>query len=136
MKRRPDPLVPQISRRTLLSSGISAALAGPLFTDRTALPQDRPSGQRPKRVAAVNSIFRLRSHAYHIVGRMVFGFQKGGIHHQPNLQVVRMYDDQQPADDLGPWFCKNYEIEPVKTVASAPVGPNRLYSYAIAQFFY
>jgi hypothetical protein len=57
---------------------------------------------------------------------MVFGFQKDGLHHQPNLQVVRMYDDQQPADDLGPSFCKNHQIELVKTVAEALGGPKGL----------
>src|SRR4051812_11539678 len=117
MKRRQDPLVPQISRRSLLSSGFSAALAAPLLRGEASQGQERPLAQRPKRVAAVNSIFRLRSHAYHIIGRMVFGFQKDGIHHQPNLQVVRMYDDQAPADDLGPSFCELHGIELVKTAA-------------------
>jgi len=109
MKRRPDPPVPQISRRRLLSSGFSVALAAPMLGSKLAQTQEQPAVQRPQRVAAVNSIFRLRSHAYHIEGRMVFGFEKDGIHHQPNLQIVRMYDDQAPADDLGPSFCQDME---------------------------
>ena len=70
-------------------------------------------------MAAINSIFRLRSHAYHIVGRMVFGFQKDGLHHQPNLQVVRMFNDQTPPDDLSRGFCQRHGIELVKTPAEA-----------------
>jgi hypothetical protein len=119
MKRRPVSSVPQISRRTLLSSGFSAAIAAPLWGGGFGQAQERPPKERPKRVAAVNSIFRLRSHAYHIVGRMVFGFQKDGLHHQPSLQVARMYDDQAPADDLGPRFCRQHNIELVQTAAEA-----------------
>ncbi len=119
MKRQQDPHVPQISRRTLLYSGISAALAAPLLSGQVGWAQEQPPARRPKRVAAVNSIFRLRSHAYHIVGRMVFGFQKDGLAHHPNLQVVRMYDDQAPADDLGPSFCQRHGIDLVKTPAEA-----------------
>jgi hypothetical protein len=119
MKRRSGPPVPQISRRTLLSSGVSAAIAAPLWSGGLGHAQEPTAAPRPKRVAAVNSIFRLRSHAYHIVGRMVFGFQKDGLAHQPNLKVVRMYDDQAPADDLGPSFCQRHGIELVKTAAEA-----------------
>ncbi len=90
-----------------------------MLGSKLAQTQEQPAVQRPQRVAAVNSIFRLRSHAYHIEGRMVFGFQKDGIHHQPNLQIVRMYDDQAPADDLGPSFCQRHGIGLVKTAAEA-----------------
>jgi hypothetical protein len=115
MKRRKAADVPHISRRSFISAGASATIAAAVWPRPAAALQQ----QRPLRVAAINSIFRLRSHAYHIVGRMVFGFQKDGLHHQPNLQVVRMYDDQQPADDLGPSFCRRHGIELVKTPAEA-----------------
>jgi hypothetical protein len=116
MKRPRDSAVSRISRREFAIAGISGLAAAHL--DGTASGQ--PAEPRRKlRVAAVNSIFRLRSHAYHIVGRMVFGFQKDGIHHQPELQVVRMYDDQAPADDLGPSFCRRHDIELAKTPADA-----------------
>src|SRR4051812_20441823 len=120
MKRFSQPMDSYISRRGFISGGISAAAAGSLLLTKPVAAQSAAgTSQRKLRVAAVNSIFRLRSHAYHIVGRMVFGFQKDGLHHQPSLQVVRMYDDQLPADDLGPSFCKNHQIELVKTVAEA-----------------
>jgi hypothetical protein len=115
-----------ISRRGFISAGISAAVGSSLVSAQPATVQPAATGKRPLRVAAINSIYRLRSHAYHIVGRMVFGFQKDGLHHQPNLQVVRMYDDQQPADDLGPSFCKNHDIRLVQTVAEALGGASGL----------
>lgn len=125
MKRQPDPSVPQISRRTLLSSGFSAALAAPLLPGGSTQAQQQPLGEHRKRVAAVNSVFRFRSHAYHIVGRMVYGFQKDGVYHRPNLLVRRMYDDQTPADDLGQSFCRQHNIELVKTAAEALLAGGR-----------
>jgi hypothetical protein len=131
MKRRKVARVPHISRRSFVSAGISVAVAG-FSKPRPVVAVDPPVNQRPLRVAAINSIFRLRSHAYHIVGRMVFGFQKDGLHHQPNLQVVRIYDDQQPADDLGPSFCRLHNIELVKTPAEALGGAAGLDVDAVA----
>jgi hypothetical protein len=132
MKRRSQLSVSPISRRQFVAAGISGLLAGPTLSPITTLAQVEPAGQRKKRVAAINSIFRLRSHAYHIVGRMVFGFQKDGLPHQPNLQVVRMYDDQAPPDDLGPSFCHRHGIELVKTPAEALGGAAGLDVDAVA----
>jgi hypothetical protein len=132
MKRQSGPIVSPFSRRQFVASGITGlALAAPLSMLK-AVAQPVPATQTKKRVAAVNSIFRLRSHAYHIVGRMVFGFQKDGLHHQPNLQVVRMYDDQAPSDDLGPSFCHRHGIQLVKTPAEALGGPAGLDVDAVA----
>jgi hypothetical protein len=130
MKRSLRSTVSTISRRDLISTGIVAA--GSLMLPSAGVWAQRAAPARRKRVAAVNSIFRLRSHAYHIVGRMVFGFQKDGLHHQPDLQVVRLYDDQQPADDLGPMFCKNHEIELARTVGEALGGRGGLDVDAVA----
>ncbi len=115
------------TRRTFLAAG-SGVLVGivPFSPSAAQLPS-----RKKLRVAAINSIFRLRSHAYHILGRMVFGFQKDGLHHQPNLQLVRMYNDQQPADDLGPSFCQRHNIELVTTPAAA-LGGGKLDIDAVA----
>jgi len=129
MKRRTVPLVPFISRRQFVAAGASALLVGSAVADQQARGQE-PGAQKPAgrklRVAAINSIFRLRSHAYHIIGRMVFGLQKDGLHHQPNLQVVRMYNDQAPQDNLGPAFCQRHGIELVKKPAEALGGSGGL----------
>ena len=132
MKRRKNPFVSPISRRQFTAAGISGLFAATGLASRGVLAQQPASPERKLRVAAINSIFRLRSHAYHIVGRMVFGFQKDGLHHQPNLEVVRMYDDQAPADDLGPSFCRRHGIELVKTVADALGGAGGLDVDAVA----
>jgi len=126
MKRRSHGFVPNFSRRQFLAAslaGIGGLSINPAFAQPPA---------KKLRVAAINSIFRLRSHAYHIVGRMVIGFQKDGVHHQPNLQVVRMMNDQTPRDDLSPPFCQRHGIELVKTVAEALGGPDGLDVDAVA----
>jgi hypothetical protein len=105
-----------VSRRTFLASS-AAALAGGLASGRSSCGQDAPA--KKLRLAAINSIFRLRSHAYHIVGRMVHGFAKDGFHHQPNVQVVRMFNDQSPKDDLSRGFCDRHGIELCQSAAQA-----------------
>jgi hypothetical protein len=82
----------------------------------SALPA--PSS-KPLRVAAINSIFRLRSHAYHICGRMLYGFPVNGVHHQPQVQLVRMFNHQSPPDDLSQPWCERHQIQQCRSVAEA-----------------
>jgi hypothetical protein len=111
----------------LAAAGLGGGLGGGIAAGQ-AQGQDAPPAAtpgKPLRLAAINSIFRLRSHAYHIVGRMVHGFQKDGLHHQPNVRVVRMFNDQSPPDDLSRGFCERHGIELARSAAAA-LGGNRL----------
>lgn len=81
---------------------------------------------KPLRVAAINSVYRLRSHAYHICGRVIHGYRRNGFHHQPALKLVRMYNDQYPADDLGREYGKRYGIEVCETVEQTLGGASAL----------
>jgi hypothetical protein len=138
MKSRLLPPVAHVSRRQFLAAGSAVWLASaaasrsPQQLQAQSAQSAPAAARRPLRVAAINSIFRLRSHAYHILGRMVYGFQKDGLHHQPNLQVVRMYNDQSPQDDLGPAFCRQQGIELAKTPSEALGGANGLDVDAVA----
>jgi hypothetical protein len=49
---------------------------------------------KPKRLAAINSVYYKLSHAYHIVGRLVYGYTVQGKHHQPAFQMVRQFNLQ------------------------------------------
>ncbi len=91
---------------------------------KAALPAGEPA--KPRRLAAINSIYRLRSHAYHIVNRFVYGYPVDGFHHQPPFQVARMFNDQYPKDDLSRDFCKRQGIELCTTVAEALGGERGL----------
>ena len=73
--------------------------------------------KRLPRVAGINSIYRFKSHAYHIEGRLLDGYTREGVHHQPPFKLARMYNDQQPPDDMGPAVCEQRGIELCRTVA-------------------
>lgn len=111
-----------LSRREFLTASMMSA--GGLTASSLLMSQDQP--RRPPRVAAINSIYRLRSHAYHIAGRFIHGYTINGKHHQPPFQLVRMFNHQQPADDLGPSVCRKHGIELCETVAGALGGSRSL----------
>ena len=108
-----------LRRRDLLKLGTAAAVAPWLSAWGDEAPSKLP------RVAAINSIYRLKSHAYHIAGRFIHGYTINGLHHQPPFRLVRMFDHQQPADDLGPEVCQKHGIELCSSVAQA-LGGDRL----------
>ncbi len=103
-----------MDRRTFL------ALSAALPAARAAEPA------RPKRVAAINTVYHRLSHAYHIVGRLLHGYTVDGRHHQPPLTVARMYTMQYPAADVSRATAKRFNIPIVDSVAAALGGPNAL----------
>jgi hypothetical protein len=112
----------RLSRRDLLRRTTAATVAA-------LTPQSLPAADaRPRlpRVAAINSIYRLRSHAYHIAGRFIHGYTREGVHHQPPFRLVRMFNHQSPADDLGPAVCSKHDIELCSSVAETLGGKNSL----------
>jgi hypothetical protein len=93
-----------ITRRTFL--GTAAALP--------ALAQ----GQL-KRIAIISTIFRLQSHAQHIGDRFIVGYPFAGEWHKPNTQVVSLYVDQKPANDLSGARAKEFGFKVYPTIAEA-----------------
>lgn len=85
---------------------------------------------KPKRIASVNSLYYKLSHSYHIAGRMMFGYTVKGKHHQPNVRVVRMFNDQYHADgrmqDLSRQLAKTKNFEIAETIAAALGGKGML----------
>lgn len=116
-----------VNRRSFLAAASLSVAAGAGAAE-TAVAAAEPiaSPKKALRVAAINSIYRLRSHAYHICGRVIHGFTKDGFHHRPELKLVRMYNDQSPKDDLGREYGKKYGVEVCDTVAAALGGPKSL----------
>lgn len=100
----------ELSRRVFLGTG--AGLGG-VAAGWTAVAADKPgttaaapfvqraaTPESPLRLAAINSIYRFRSHAYHIVGRFIHGYRKDGVTLRPPIRVTRMFNDQYPANDM------------------------------------
>jgi hypothetical protein len=110
-----------MNRRDYLRS--SALLAGAALASPAAEPAK-------KRLASINSLYYKLSHAYHITGRMIFGYTLKGQHHQPPFQVVRMFNDQYHADgkmkDLSRDLAKVKNFDISTSIADALGGKNKL----------
>jgi hypothetical protein len=81
-----------LSRRKFLSA-VGAGLAGTTLASREP---ERPH----KKLAIVTTEWRYRSHAWHMGERFLVGYPIGGKWHRPPLDVVSVYVDQTPANDL------------------------------------
>jgi hypothetical protein len=74
--------------------------------------------QRKKKVAAVITEYRPRSHADVIVGKILEGYdQDGG--HGPALRVVSMYVDQFPANDMSRDLARKHKFKICETIEAA-----------------
>lgn len=112
----------QFSRRSFMAAASAGMASGGLVwgSNQTGPGQSNDSTLKLKpRVAAINSVYRLRSHAYHIAGRFVYGYTRNGFHHQPPFELVRMWNHQHPENDLGPSVCDQHGIELCKSIPQA-----------------
>jgi hypothetical protein len=57
------------------------------------------AGTRPK-LAAITTVYRKYSHTQHVVDRYLEGYGWNGTHHHPEMDLVALYVDQVPHDDL------------------------------------
>ena len=102
-----------ISRRTFLGA-VGAGLAGaPL----AALSRP-PEGPR-KKLAIVTTEWRVGSHAWHMGERFLVGFPLKGKWHKPELEVVSVYVDQKPDNDLSRKRAEEFGFTIYPTIAEA-----------------
>lgn len=52
------------------------------------------------KLAAIVTVYRKHSHAQHIVDRFLEGYGWNGTHHHPKMDLVSLYVDQTPPEDL------------------------------------
>lgn len=91
--------------------GGAAALAG-------AVPRSGVAASRPK-VAAVVTEYRFNSHADVIAGRLIKGYEYDGKPHTPAVEVVSMYTDQVPANDMSRALASSYGFKICPSVGEA-----------------
>ncbi|MBI1896915.1 MAG: hypothetical protein HYZ57_05845 [Acidobacteria bacterium] len=99
-------ILPGLTRR-----GFFASAAG-------ALSAPSQAKQRPK-IAAVVTEYRLNSHADVIVSRLLGGYEFDGRRREPSLQVVSMYTDQTPKNDMSRGLAEKYKFPIYPTVREA-----------------
>jgi len=74
-----------------------------------------------KRVAAVITEYRSHSHADVIIGRILGGYWFDG-HHEPQLDLVSMYTDQVPDNDMSRDLAARHGFELVPSIRQALTG--------------
>jgi hypothetical protein len=102
-----------ISRRTFLA-GIGAGLAGAPLVGLA----DSPGGRR-KKLSIITTEWRVRSHAWHMGERFLVGYPIQGRWHRPPMDVVSVYVDQTPANDLSKERAREFGFKLYPTIADA-----------------
>jgi hypothetical protein len=123
------------SRRKFLASAAALTLSGaagaeapgpqgPLPLSRTR--PAKPSSQGRKPLAVITTVYRPLSHAYHIAGRFVHGYARGGKLHVPRHYVHSLYVDQKPENDLSGDLARDFGVRVTRSVAEALLAGDKL----------
>jgi hypothetical protein len=99
------------TRRRFLGQIGALSLAG------AASAQEQGRQQAPKRVAAVVTHYTHNSHADVIVSRLLQGYNLDFQAPRPALQLVSLYTDQVPADDMSRKLSREYGFPIYPTIA-------------------
>jgi hypothetical protein len=110
-----------------LTGAVTAAAPGregapPLSRTRPA--KLSPAGRKP--LAVVCTVYRPLSHAYHIAGRFVHGYAKGGELHVPRHYVHSLYVDQTPDNDLSREVGRGFGVRVTRNLADALIAGDKL----------
>jgi len=74
---------------------------------------------RRKKLAVITTVWRYRSHSWHMAERFLVGYPLRGQWHQPPFEVVSAYVDQTPREDLSRSRAKEFGFSIHKTIAEA-----------------
>ncbi len=105
------------TRREFLQAAGSTAALTTLAGASSATRQPN----RPLRIAAVTTVYHYLSHAYHIVGRFLDGFEIPGQGlYKPGVEVAGLFIEQTPeATDLGRAKAKKHGVRLSPSIADA-----------------
>lgn len=115
------------SRRSwLASSGKLAAGLGLLPASHLLASPLDSKAESKKKVAAVVTVYRKMSHADVLVGKILEGWQQdGGL--GPDLELVSLYVDQFPAEDMAVELAKKHGFRLCKSIQEAlTLGSDRI----------
>ncbi len=84
-----------------------------------ALPLVAYGQVKPIRLAIVTTVYKYLSHGQHIGDRFLIGYPQEGAWHKPNVQVVSLYVDQKPAEDLSQERAKKFGFKVYPSIAEA-----------------
>ncbi|MFN4257924.1 MAG: hypothetical protein ACK4RK_01400 [Gemmataceae bacterium] len=96
-----------LTRRQFLASSAALTVGGWTLNGAPA---------EPKRIAAVVTEFRYNSHAEVIVGRWLEGYELDGMGARPRSQLVALFTDQVPANDISRKLADKHKIPIFPTI--------------------
>ncbi len=115
------------TRRDFLAAAGGTLAASSLAKSDQEPKPSRQATPRRKKLAVITTVWRYRSHAWHMAERFLAGYPLQGKWHQPPFEVVSAYVDQTPRDDLSRSRAKEFGFTIYKTIAEAlRCGGNRL----------
>jgi len=71
----------------------------------------------PQRIAVIATVYRYLSHAQHEADRILVGYPYRGKWHRPDMQIVSLYVDQKPANDLSEARAREFGFRVYPTIA-------------------
>tara|TARA_B100000029_G_scaffold306933_1_gene299745 strand:+ start:136 stop:1422 length:1287 start_codon:yes stop_codon:yes gene_type:complete len=105
-----------LSRREFVQGSTAAAAAGVLAGGTSVADGARKKAAR-KTMAIVSTEWRYHSHSQHMGDRFLHGYPTDGTWNQPRLDVVSLYADQVPKNDLSRAREKEFGFKIFPTVA-------------------
>jgi hypothetical protein len=118
------------SRRKFLASAAALTLTGGVSAQTRETEGDLPlSRTRPgkpsikgrKPLAVLSTVYRPLSHAYHIAGRFLYGYARGGKLHVPKHYIHSLYVDQTPENDLSRDVAQEFKARVIRRQSSVPL---------------
>jgi len=106
------------TRRTFLETA-SAGLTAAGLTHAVAAPQPAASAPPRRRLAVITTVWRDRSHAWHMAERFLHGYPLRGQWHRPNFEIVSAFVDQTAQNDLSQQRAKEFGFPIYKTIPEA-----------------
>jgi hypothetical protein len=124
----------RLSRRKFLASAAALGVAaGASDADADAevppLSRTRPGrlsikGRKP--LAVITTVYRPLSHSYHIAGRFVHGYARGGKLHVPRQHIHSLFVHQTPDNDLSKDLAKENGVKVTRSIEEALTAGGKL----------
>ena len=100
-----------VTRRSFLASSVAASVlaAAPL----------RAAENRRKKIALIGTVDYEHSHTQHFLDRFLMGYTWGGSWRRPDVDLVSVYIDQFPGNDLARATAKRHKVPIYPTIEDA-----------------
>src|SRR5262245_6500478 len=114
-----DEFFSEVSRRRFLQASALAVGTSGFQTPLSVQASDTKKKGGGKKLAVVTTAYYYLSHAYHVCGRFLYGYQQKGELHKPDLEIAGMYVEQSKGNDLSRELSKKHGFKIYPDIASA-----------------